>query len=128
MKVLVVEDDADIQIVLKMVLTRLGKCDVVVVGEGAPVVPSAKENHPDFILLDMMLPDMSGLDIIKALKENPDTKDIPVIFLTARAMPNEAQEVITLGALGYLSKPFDPMTLVPQINSLLSPVGTAIGG
>lgn len=127
MKVLVVEDDPDIQIVLRMVLTRLGKCEVTLTMEGSKVVGMAKELRPDLILLDMMLPEMSGLEIIQVLKADEETRAIPVIFLTARAMPNEAHEVMALGALGYLAKPFDPMTLVPQINALLSPVGTVIG-
>jgi len=125
-KVLAVEDDSDIQIVLKMVLTRLGKCEVVLSGEGTPVVDLAREHQPAFILLDVMLPDMSGTEVIQRLKADPATKDIPVIFLTARSIPSEAQEALSLGALGYLAKPFEPMALVPQINALLSKVGNAI--
>jgi CheY-like chemotaxis protein len=127
MKVLVAEDDPDIQIILKMVLTRLGKCDVTITYQGDQVVTLAKTHHPGLILLDVMLPEMSGFDIIKALKADPETKDIPVIFLTARSMPVEIQEAMALGAVGYLAKPFDPMTLVSQINQLLSSNGTSIG-
>ena len=127
MKVLVAEDDPDIQVILKMVLTRLGKCDVVITFQGDEVVPMAKANHPGLILLDVMLPEMSGFEICKVLKSDPDTKSIPVIFLTARSMPTEIQEAMTLGALGYLAKPFDPMTLVAQINKILQPLGTSIG-
>ena len=128
MKVLVAEDDPDIQVILKMVLTRLGKCDVVVTYQGDQVVPMVKTQRPGLILLDVMLPEMSGFDICKILKEDPETKPIPIIFLTARSMPAEIQQAMTLGALGYLAKPFDPMTLVAQINQILSPIGTAIGG
>ena len=127
MKVLVAEDDPDIQVILKMVLTRLGKCDVVITFQGDEVVPMAKANHPGLILLDVMLPEMSGFEICKVLKADPETKSIPVIFLTARSMPAEIQEAMTLGALGYLAKPFDPMTLVAQINKILQPLGTSIG-
>lgn len=128
MKALIVEDDPDIQIILRMVLTRMGKCEVSVTDQGLEVLESAKSNRPDFILLDVMLPEMSGYDICKALKSNEKTSEIPIIFLTARSMPSEIKEGLALGALGYLSKPFDPMTLVPQINALLSPVGCSIGG
>src|SRR5882724_4723054 len=112
MKVLVAEDDPDIQIILKMVLTRLGKCDVTVTDQGDQVVPLVQTHKPSLILLDVMLPQMSGTEICKALKSDPDTEPIPVIFLTARSMPAEAEKARALGALGYLAKPFDPMTLV----------------
>jgi two-component system OmpR family response regulator len=127
-KALVAEDDPDIQIILRMVLTRMGKCEVMVTESGQEVIAYAKEHHPDFILLDVMLPEMSGYDICKVLKSDPATSDIPVIFLTARSMPADIKEALGLGALGYLAKPFDPMMLVPQINALLAPVGCTIGG
>ena len=127
MKVLVAEDDQDIQVILQMVLTRLGKCDVSITFQGDEVVPMAKNLHPDLIMLDVMLPEMSGLEICKALKADPEMKSIPVIFLTARSMPAEIQEALAAGAVGYLAKPFDPMTLVGQINQLLTPLGISIG-
>jgi CheY-like chemotaxis protein len=128
MKVLVAEDDPDIQVILKMVLTRLGKCDVTITFQGDQVIPMARMHRPDLILLDVMLPEMNGHDICRALKADPELKSIPVIFLTARSMPAEMQQALALGALGYLAKPFDPMTLVPQINEILSPLGASIGG
>src|SRR5438552_1737262 len=127
MKVLVAEDDPDIQVILKMVLTRLGKCDVTITFEGDQVVPMAKTHHPGLILLDVMLPQMSGFEICKILKSDPETKSIPIIFLTARSMPTEIEEALSLGAVGYLAKPFDPMTLVGQINQILAPLGIALG-
>ncbi len=98
MKVLVAEDDPDIQIILKMVLTRLGKCDVTVTYQGDQVFPLAKSNLPGLILLDVMLPEMSGFEICKVLKADPETKSIPVIFLTARSMPAEIQAALALGS------------------------------
>jgi two-component system OmpR family response regulator len=127
-KALVAEDDPDIQVILRMVLTRMGKCEVMVTEYGHEVIAYAKEHHPDFILLDVMLPEMSGYDICKMLKADDSTREIPVIFLTARSMPADIKEALALGALGYLAKPFDPMLLVPQINALLAPVGCTIGG
>jgi CheY-like chemotaxis protein len=127
MKVLVAEDDPDIQVILKMVLTRLGKCEVSITFQGDEVVPMAKTIHPGLILLDVMLPEMSGLEICKALKADPDMKSIPIIFLTARSMPAEIQEALSAGAIGYLAKPFDPMGLVGQINQILTPLGISIG-
>ncbi len=127
MKVLVAEDDPDIQVILKMVLTRLGKCDVTVTDQGDQVVPLVKTQKPGLVLLDVMLPELNGTEICKLLKSNPETASIPVIFLTARSMPAEAQRALDGGALGYLAKPFDPMALVGQINELLAPKGIALG-
>jgi len=70
---------------------------------------------PDLILLDVMLPEMSGFEICKVLKSDPSTKSIPSFFFTARSMPAEIQKALDLGALGYLAKPFVPMMLVGQI-------------
>src|SRR5690348_7323017 len=102
MKVLVAEDDPDIQVILRMVLTRLGKCDVTITFQGNEVVPLAQQHMPGLILLDVMLPEMSGHEICKALKADDKTKNIPVIFLTARSMPAELQQAMALGAAGYL--------------------------
>jgi two-component system, OmpR family, response regulator len=127
MKVLVAEDDSDIQIILRMVLSRLGRCEVTMTDQGNDVLTRAKTNRPDFILLDYMLPQMSGYEICQALKGDPETSQIPVIFLTASARPDKIKQADAAGALGFLSKPFDPMTLVTQINALLKPVGLSIG-
>ena len=127
MNVLVAEDDPDIQVILKMVLTRLGKCEVSITYQGDEVVSQAKMHRPGLILLDVMLPEMSGFEICRALKSDPETRSIPIIFLTARAMPVDIKEALAMGAVGYLAKPFDPMTLVTQINEILAPLGTSIG-
>lgn len=127
MRVLVAEDDPDIQVILRMVLTRMGQCEVTVMDQGDQVVGLAKSWQPGLILLDMMLPEMSGMDICKALKTDPATKATPIIFLTARTQPAEMEEGLRQGAAGYLAKPFDPMTLISQINDIISPFGVSLG-
>lgn len=127
MKVLIAEDDPDIQVILRMVLTRLGKSEVQLISQGDQVVPKAREMKPDLILLDMMLPEKSGMEICSELKVDPQLKKIPVIFLTARALPMDIKEALSLGAVGYLAKPFDPMTLVSQINEIVTPLGMTLG-
>jgi len=127
MKVLVVEDDPDIQVILKMVLTRLGKCDVQQTFQGNDVLALTRTFSPQLILLDVMLPEANGFDICIALKADPQLKDIPVIFLTARTVPEDVHRMKQVGAIGNLAKPFDPMTLVAQINELIAPLGVSIG-
>lgn len=127
MHVLIAEDDPDIQVILRMVLTRMGHCEVSVTDQGSEALAIARSKTPAVILLDMMLPEMSGIEICQALKADPSTQKIPVIFLTARTQPVEIQEGLNLGAVGYLAKPFDPMTLISQINELVSPFGVTLG-
>jgi two-component system OmpR family response regulator len=127
MHVLIAEDDPDIQVILRMVLTRMGHCEVSITDQGTQVLQLARTQPPAVILLDMMLPEMTGIEICKALKDDPATKAIPVIFLTARTQPLDIQEGLKMGAIGYLAKPFDPMTLIHQINELTAPLGVKIG-
>ena len=119
-KVLVVEDDVDIQKVVRMSLKVRGTKDVVVVSNGEECLAVVGEMKPDLILLDVMMPKLDGYQTCRRLKQNPDTKAIPVIFLTAKAQQFEMKQGLEAGALGYLVKPFDPMTLHDQIVGMLS--------
>jgi len=119
-KVLVVEDDVDIQKVVRMSLKVRGTKDVVVVSNGEECLAVAGNLKPDLILLDVMMPKLDGYQTCRRLKQGPDTKAIPVIFLTAKAQQFEMKQGLEAGALGYLVKPFDPMTLHDQIVAMLS--------
>ena len=74
------EDDPDIQVILRMVLTRMGHCEVTLTDQGDRVLSMAKSVHPALILLDMMLPEMSGMEICQALKNDPETKNDPPLY------------------------------------------------
>ena len=119
-KVLVVEDDVDIQKVVRMSLKVRGTKDVVVVSNGEECLAVAGELKPDLILLDVMMPKLDGYQTCRRLKQSPETKAIPVIFLTAKAQQFEMKQGLDAGALGYLVKPFDPMTLHDQIVAMMS--------
>ena len=119
-KVLVVEDDVDIQKVVRMSLKVRGTKDVVVVSNGEECLAVAGDLKPDLILLDVMMPKLDGYQTCRRLKQSPETKAIPVIFLTAKAQQFEMKQGLEAGALGYLVKPFDPMTLHDQIVAMLS--------
>lgn len=119
-KVLVVEDDLDIQKVVRMSLKVRGTKDVVVVSNGEECLAVAGELKPDLILLDVMMPKLDGYQTCRRLKQDPGTKAIPVIFLTAKAQHFEMKQGLEAGALGYLVKPFDPMTLHDQIVAMMS--------
>lgn len=119
-RVLLAEDDADIQKVVRMSLKMRGVKEVAVTDNGEECLAKAAEFAPDVILLDVMMPKLDGYATCRKLKENPATRDIPVIFLTAKAQHYEVKQGMESGALGYLIKPFDPMTLHDQIADLLA--------
>ena len=118
-RVLVAEDDADIQKVIRMSLKMKGVKEVVVTDNGEECLARVAEAKPDVILLDVMMPKMDGYETCRRLKENPETRHIPVVFLTAKAQHYEVKKGMETGALGYLIKPFDPMTLHDQIAALV---------
>jgi CheY-like chemotaxis protein len=119
-KVLVVEDDPDIQKVIRMSLKFGGVDEVVLTGDGEECLEIVNRERPDLILLDVSMPKLDGYQTCTRLKANPETQSIPVIFLTAKVQKHEAEIGMRLGALGYLSKPFDPLTLHEQIMAILS--------
>lgn len=116
--ILLVEDEAAIR---DMVLYTLGRDDFSI--EAVSDVPQAKvylqANVPDLILLDWMLPGISGIDYAATLKADPKTKHIPLIMLTAKAEEENKVRGLTIGADDYVTKPFSPRELVARINSVL---------
>lgn len=118
-KVLLAEDEEDIQKVAKMSLQFQARWEVVLAGNGEECLSKVSSEHPDLILLDAMMPRMDGYETCRRLKADPATRDIPVIFLTAKAQEAEIRKGLELGAIGYLVKPFDPMRLAAQIRQIL---------
>jgi CheY-like chemotaxis protein len=118
-KVMVVEDDPDIQKVIRMALRYQGITDVVTAGSGEECLTRVDDEKPDVILMDVMMPRMDGYETCRHLKAGRTTSHIPVIFLTAKAQQYEKQLGFQAGAVGYLIKPFDPMTLWDQIRGIL---------
>ncbi len=118
-KILVVEDELDIQKVIRMSLKFRGVREVVLADNGEECLAIVAQVRPDVILLDVNMPKLDGYETCRRLKQNPDTRPIPVIFLTARTQKAERAIGMQVGASGYLTKPFDPMTLHDQIVALL---------
>lgn len=119
-KLLHVEDDADIREIAKMALELSGEFDVVQCECGEDALKCAETYVPDVLLLDMMMPGMTGRQTLEKLRENPAFANIPAIFMTARAQPNELEELLGIGATEVISKPFDPMTLADQIKTAIA--------
>ena len=88
---------------------------------GCAWLAAAAKWRPDLILLDVMMPVMDGPATLRRLRENPQTADIPVVFMTARAQTRELDHFKSLGAAGVIVKPFDPMTLAASLRSQMQP-------
>jgi len=117
-KILVVDDDANIRAVLKLRLERSAYA-VQMAKDGAEALRIALLDSPELIILDLILPKMDGFEVLRNLKSNRLTADIPVIILTAKANPACRNRSYTLGAARFLSKPFSPRKLVAEIDNLL---------
>jgi two-component system OmpR family response regulator len=119
MKVLIIDDDADIRFIAGLSLSRVGGMDVIEAAGGVEGVRKAREEKPDVILLDMMMPTMDGSETLAALRSQPATAMTPVIFLTAKTVEAEVERMRALGVAGVLIKPFDPRTLSGDVRALL---------
>ena len=113
-KILAIEDAAEVQDLLKAVLT-LKDFEYLGAFNGKDGLEIAKKEKPDLIILDLMLPDIDGIEVCKILKKNPETKQIPVIILTARTAVIDRVKGLEIGANDYLLKPFEALELVARI-------------
>ena len=113
-----VEDDEDIQKIVRMTLERIGKMTVEVVGDPLQAIETIKRFKPELVLLDWMMPGMDGPTLYRKMKEVPEVRDLPVVFITAKASPKELDELRALGAAGTISKPFAPRDLPEQLRAI----------
>jgi CheY-like chemotaxis protein len=119
-KILVAEDETDIRELVAFSLINIGGFDVVKAKNGAEAVKLAQEEPiPDLILMDVRMPQMTGYEACAALKEIPETKDIPVVFLSAKGQEQEIQTGMSVGAEEYILKPFAPDVLTNKVREIL---------
>ena len=116
-KVLIVEDNPDNMITLKALL--VDRCAVLEAENGQTGLNMAKKHLPDLILLDIALPEMNGIDVLKEFRKDVALKNIPVIAVTANAMKGDKEEFISVGFNGYISKPIDNATFQTMINEFI---------
>ena len=114
-RVMCVEDDPDIRMILEFSLTTLGGYEVCLCSGGHAALAQAALFMPDLILLDVMMPDLSGPETLAALRQQPGMQGVPVVFVTAKALPGEVEALLQYGATGVIVKPFDPVTLPQDI-------------
>jgi DNA-binding response OmpR family regulator len=121
MKTLVIDDEAPIRLLCRVNLEAEG-IEVIEAGDGASGVDLAKQERPDAILLDVMMPGLDGWSAAERLLTDEDTSAIPIIFLTARADLRDRVRGLDVGGLDYVTKPFNPVELAPLVRGVVDAV------
>ncbi len=122
MKILLAEDDPSIQLVAKLSLQKIGGHDVTTASDGQEAIDKAMVTKFDLIILDGMMPVMDGFQTCQELKLREETKDIPIIFLTAKNQQSDIDEGYRLGGIGYIVKPFDARELCEEVNKFFGKI------
>lgn len=118
-KVMLVDDDDDVRLVAQIALRDVGGWTTIALASGRAAVALAPSERPDVILLDVMMPDLDGPTALRQLRLDPRSADIPVVFMTAKARPDDGARAGELGIAGVIGKPFDPMTLPDEVRALV---------
>ena len=113
-----VEDDVDIQRIVRLSLERLGKMTVEVVSDPLVAIERMIAFKPELVMLDWMMPGMDGPTLFRKMREVPETSALPVVFITAKASQRELDELRAMGAAGTISKPFSPKDLPDQLRAI----------
>lgn len=119
-KLLHVEDDADIREIVKLSLELGGEFEVIQCASGPEALTRLEQFLPDVILLDMMMPGMTGKETLSHMRKLPETQHTPAVFMTARAQTSQIEELRDVGAADVISKPFDPMALADLIKKAMN--------
>ena len=125
-RVLVIDDEAPIRLLCRVNLEAAGM-EVREAQDGVAGLAAALEEPPDVILLDVMMPGMDGWEVLQALLGDERTREIPIVFLTARAEIRDQARGLELGGVDYVTKPFNPIDLAPLVEDLLERVSRGEG-
>jgi two-component system, OmpR family, alkaline phosphatase synthesis response regulator PhoP len=117
-RVLVIDDEAPIRLLCRVNLEAEGM-DVLEASDGPTGLEQARENTPDVVLLDVMMPGLDGWRVAEQLLQDDRTSEIPIIFLTARAEFRDRARGLDIGGVDYVTKPFNPLELAPLVRDLL---------
>jgi two-component system response regulator MtrA len=121
-KIVVADDDVDVRMLVMLKLEHAGH-DVVGVENGHDAVAACRSTHPDLVVLDLMMPGMSGLDACQEIRSDPALAETSIILLTARAQETDVHAGMACGADAYVTKPFSPRDLALRVDSLLTRAG-----
>ena len=126
-RILIVEDDTNLVELLRYNFEKEG-FDVLDTEDGEEALVIAKEEHPDIIILDWMIANLSGIEVCRRLRRDSDTQNVPIIMLTARTEEADRIRGLETGADDYITKPFSPRELIARVNAVLRRLRPAIAG
>jgi two-component system, OmpR family, response regulator len=116
--VMYVDDEPDIREIVELSLGLSGELTVSLCESGVKALEVLETMRPDLVLLDVMMPGLDGPATLERMRQQEQTRTVPVIFMTAKALPQEIDRFMKLGAIGVISKPFDPMKLVQRVKEI----------
>ncbi|MDV4143579.1 MULTISPECIES: response regulator [Shimia] len=117
-RVVHIDDEPDIREIVRMSLALVGGLEVEQYPSGEEALSHIADVNPDLVLLDVMMPNMDGEETYQHIREIDSLKDIPIVFMTAKASNADLAKLRDLGAIDVLIKPFDPMTLADQVKAI----------
>jgi CheY-like chemotaxis protein len=117
--VLIADDDEDILALVRATIERSGH-EVMAVADGAAALSAMAKRRPDLAVLDIAMPELDGLEVLRRLRADDETKDLPVILLTAQAQAADVERGFATGASAYVRKPFSPRDLATRVDDLLA--------
>lgn len=117
-RILHVDDDEDIRTIVQIALATIGQFDLRQCSDGLSAIDEAQAFNPQLLLLDVMMPEMSGQEVRKEIEALPGMDNVATVFVTAKAEDDFARELRSQGALAVITKPFDPMTLADELRSI----------
>jgi DNA-binding response OmpR family regulator len=118
-RILVADDDEDIRDLVLFKLSQAG-FDVRAVNDGAAALAATEAEPPDLAILDVMMPGLSGIDVLRRVRDNENTQQVPVLLLTSRTRDSDVDAGFAAGATDYVAKPFSPRELLHRVNSVLA--------
>ena len=124
--VLLVEDNEDNRIIYTTVLRHVGY-DVLEALDGAQAIALARSERPDLILMDISIPEIDGWEATRILRRDPATSAIPIVALTAHALPDDREKALQMGFTAYLAKPIEPRTVVAEVQRWIGGGGATAG-
>lgn len=120
--ILIADDEANLRLLVATTLDD-PRYQILEAADGAEALRLAQSAHPDLVLLDWMMPGLSGIEVLQHIKQDPATQGIPVIMLTAKAQTSDIEQGLALGAYAYLTKPFSPLELMDKVEAVLGSEG-----
>jgi two-component system, OmpR family, phosphate regulon response regulator PhoB len=116
-KLLIADDESGIRSLVRMTLER-DSYEILEASDGEEAIALARKHHPEVVLLDVMMPGLSGFDVCRALKDDPATAEATVVMLTARAQDSDREQGVAAGADDYFTKPFSPIALLRKVDQV----------